>query len=87
MVTFVAFFKMAARFICEDVPVGIGRISEIEFHVKRILVRFEHGNSRRRSILHEQSKPEYEKPHRFDRAQTEITPSEGKILIKAEIPA
>jgi transcriptional regulator with XRE-family HTH domain len=70
-----------------DVLVEIARILEIEFHVKGILVRFEHGSSRRPRILHKQLKLEYEKRHRFDRAQIEITPSEGKILIKAEIPA
>jgi transcriptional regulator with XRE-family HTH domain len=69
-----------------DVLVEIARILEIEFRVKGVLVKFENA-SRRPRLLHKQLKLDYEKPRRFDRAQIEITPSEGKILIKAEIPA
>jgi transcriptional regulator with XRE-family HTH domain len=69
-----------------DVLVEIARILEIEFQVKGILVKFEQGGRRPRP-LRKQLKLEFEKPSRFDRALIEITPSEGKILIKAEIPA
>jgi transcriptional regulator with XRE-family HTH domain len=69
-----------------DVLVEIARILEIEFQVKGILVKFEQG-SKRPKLVHRQLRLEFEKPRRFDRAQIEITPSEGKILIKAEIPA
>jgi transcriptional regulator with XRE-family HTH domain len=69
-----------------DVLVEIARILEIEFQVKGILVKFEQG-SKRPKLVHKQLRLEFEKPRRFDRAQIEITPSEGKILIKAEIPA
>jgi len=69
-----------------DVLVEIARILDIEFQVKGILLRFEQG-SKGPKLLHKQLKLEFEKPRRFDRAQIEITPSEGKILIKAEIPA
>jgi transcriptional regulator with XRE-family HTH domain len=69
-----------------DVLVEIARILEIEFQVKGILVKFDQGSKRPR-VLHKQLKLEFEKTRRFDRAQIEITPSEGKILIKAEIPA
>src|SRR6266436_6602511 len=69
-----------------DVLVEIARALEIEFQVKGILVRFEQG-SKRPKLLHKQLKLEFEKPRRFDGARIEITPSEGKILIKAEIPA
>lgn len=69
-----------------DVLVEMARILEIEFQVKGILVKFEQG-SKRPKLLHKQLKLEFEKPRRFDGAQIEITPSEGKILIKAEIPA
>jgi transcriptional regulator with XRE-family HTH domain len=69
-----------------DVLVELARILDIEFQVKGILVKFERGYKGPR-LLHKQLKLEYEKPRRFDRAQIEITPSEGKILIKAEIPA
>jgi transcriptional regulator with XRE-family HTH domain len=69
-----------------DVLVELARILDIEFQVKGIIVKFERGYKGPR-LLHRQLKLEYEKPRRFDRAQIEITPSEGKILIKAEIPA
>jgi transcriptional regulator with XRE-family HTH domain len=69
-----------------DVLVEIARILEIEFQVKGIVIRFEAG-SKRPKLLHKQLKLEFEKPRRFDGAQIEITPSEGRILIKAEIPA
>jgi transcriptional regulator with XRE-family HTH domain len=69
-----------------DVLIEIARILEIEFQVKGILVKFEQGDKRPR-LVRKQLKLEFEKPRRFDRAQIEITPSEGKILIKAEIPA
>ncbi len=69
-----------------DVLVEMARILDIEFQVKGILVKFEQG-SKRPKLLHRQFKLEFEKPRRFDRALIEITPSEGKILIKAEIPA
>jgi transcriptional regulator with XRE-family HTH domain len=69
-----------------DVLVELARILDIEFQVKGILVKFERGSKGPR-LLHKQLKLEFEKARRFDRAQIEITPSEGKILIKAEIPA
>lgn len=69
-----------------DVLVEIGRILEIEFQIRGILVKLEHGGRRPR-VLRKQLILEFEKPRRFDRAQIEITPTEGKILIKAEIPA
>ncbi len=69
-----------------DVLVEMARLLEIEFQVKGILVRFEQ-SSKRPKLLHKQLKLEFEKPRRFDGARIEITPSEGKILIKAEIPA
>jgi len=69
-----------------DVLVEIARILDIEFQVKGISLRFEQASKRPR-VLHKQLKLEFEKPRRFDRAQIEITPIEGKILIKAEIPA
>jgi transcriptional regulator with XRE-family HTH domain len=69
-----------------DVLVEIARVLEIEFQVKGILVRFEQG-SRRPRLLHKQFKLEFEKSRKFDRAQIEITPTEGKLIIKAEIPA
>ena len=69
-----------------DVLVEIARILEIEFQVKGILIKFEQG-SKRPKLVRKQLTLEFEKPRRFDRAQIEITPSEGKILIKAEIPA
>lgn len=69
-----------------DVLVEMARILEIEFQVKGILVRFEQ-SSKRPKLLHKQLKLEFEKTRRFGGAQIEITPIEGKILIKAEIPA
>ncbi len=69
-----------------DVLVEIARALEIEFQVKGILVRFEQ-SSRRPRLLHRQFKLEFEKPRKFERAQIEITPIEGKLIIKAEIPA
>jgi transcriptional regulator with XRE-family HTH domain len=69
-----------------DVLVEIARVLEIEFQVKGILVKFEQGSKRPR-LLHRQFKLEFDKPRRFDKAQVEITPTEGKIIIKAEIPA
>ena len=69
-----------------DVLVELARLLEIEFRVRGILVKFEQ-DSKRPKLLHKQLKLEYEKPRRFDGAQIEITPSEGKILIRAEIPA
>ena len=69
-----------------DVLVEIARILDISFNVKGIQLRFEAG-SKRPKLLHKQLKLEFEKPRRFDGAQIEITPSEGKILIRAEIPA
>jgi hypothetical protein len=53
--------------------------------IRGMLVKLEHGGRPR--LLRKQLKLEYEKPRRFDKAQIEITPSEGKILINAEIPA
>jgi transcriptional regulator with XRE-family HTH domain len=69
-----------------DVLVEIARILDIEFQVKGILVKFEQ-NHKRSKPVRKQLKLEFEKPRRFDGAQIEITPSEGKILITAEIPA
>jgi transcriptional regulator with XRE-family HTH domain len=69
-----------------DVLVELARVLDIEFRVRGILVKFEHDTKRPR-LLHKQFKLEFEKPRRFDGAQVEITPSEGKILIRAEIPA
>jgi transcriptional regulator with XRE-family HTH domain len=69
-----------------DVLVEMARILDIQFQVKGILVKFEQGSKRPRP-LHKQLKLEFEKPRRFDGAQIEITASEGKILIKAQIPA
>jgi transcriptional regulator with XRE-family HTH domain len=69
-----------------DVLVEIARVLDIDFQVKGILLRFEQGSNRPK-LLHKQLKLEFDKPRRFDRAQIEITPSEGKILIRAEIPA
>jgi transcriptional regulator with XRE-family HTH domain len=69
-----------------DVLVEIARALEIEFQVKGILVRFEHGAGRSR-LLHRQFKLEFEKARKFDRAHIEITPTEGMLVIKAEIPA
>ena len=69
-----------------DVLVEIARILEIESHVKGILVKFERC-AKRPTLLRKQLKLEFEKPRRFEGAQIEITPSEGKIFIKAEIPA
>ena len=69
-----------------DVLVEIARILEIEFQVRGILVKLERG-SKHPKLVHKQLRLEFEKPRRFDRAQIEITASEGKILIKAEIPA
>ena len=69
-----------------DVLVEIARILDISFNVKGIQLRFEAG-SKRPKLLHKQFRLEFERPRRFDRAQIEITPTEGKILIRAEIPA
>jgi transcriptional regulator with XRE-family HTH domain len=69
-----------------DVLVEIARILDVEFHVKGITLRCE-PSSKRPKLLQKQLKLEFDKPRRFDRAQIEITPSEGKILIRAEIPA
>jgi transcriptional regulator with XRE-family HTH domain len=69
-----------------DVLVEIARVLDIEFQVKGVLVKFEQG-VRRPGLLHKHLKLEFEKTRRFDKAQIEITPSEGKILITAEIPA
>ena len=69
-----------------DVLVELARVLDIEFQVKGILVKFERAHKGPRA-LHKQLKFELEKPRRFDGAQIEITPSEGKILVKAEIPA
>jgi transcriptional regulator with XRE-family HTH domain len=69
-----------------DVLVEIARMLEIEFQVKGILVKFEQGGRRPRP-LRKQLKLEFEKTRKFDRARIEITPSEDKILIKAEILA
>ena len=69
-----------------DVLVEIARVLEIEFQVKGMLIRFEQGSGRPR-LLPKQFKLEFEKARRFDRVQVEITPTEGKIIIKAEIPA
>ncbi len=68
-----------------DILVEIARILEIEFQIRGMLVKLEHGGRPR--LLRKQLKFEFEKPRKFDRAQIEITPTEGKILIKAEIPA
>lgn len=68
-----------------DVLVEIARILEVEFQIRGMLVKLEHGGRPR--PLRKQLKFEFEKPRKFDRAQIEITPTEGKILIKAEIPA
>ncbi len=69
-----------------DVLVELARILDIEFQVRGVLVRFERAHRGPRP-LHKQLKLELEKPRRFDRAQIEITPTEGRILIKADIPA
>jgi transcriptional regulator with XRE-family HTH domain len=69
-----------------DVLVEIGRILEMEFQVRGVLVKFEQ-SSKHPKLLRKQLKLDFEKPRKFDGAQIEITPSEGKILIKAEIPA
>jgi hypothetical protein len=69
-----------------DVLVEIARMLEIEFQVKDMLVKFEQG-SKHPKLLHKQLRLEFEKSRKFSGAQIEITPSEGKILIKAEIPA
>jgi len=69
-----------------DVLVEIARILDVEFQVKGITLRCE-PSSKRPKLLQKQLKLEFDKPRRFDRAQIEITPSEGKILIRAEIPA
>jgi transcriptional regulator with XRE-family HTH domain len=69
-----------------DVLVELARLLEIEFRIRGILVKFEE-DSKRPRLLHKQLKFEYEKARKFDGAQVEITPSEGKILIRAEIPA
>ena len=69
-----------------DVLVEIARILDVEFQVKGITLRCE-PSSKRPKLVPKQLRLEFEKPRRFDRAQIEITPSEGKILIKAEIPA
>ena len=68
-----------------DVLVEIARSLDIEFEVKGVLVKFEQG-VRRPGVLHKHLKFEFEKLRRFNNAQIEITPGEGKILIKAEIP-
>jgi transcriptional regulator with XRE-family HTH domain len=69
-----------------DVLAEIARILDIEFRVRGIVVKCEQGQQWPR-VLRKQLKLDFEKAHRFQRAQIEITPSEGKILIKAEIPA
>lgn len=69
-----------------DVLVELARLLDIEFRVRGILVKFEQ-DTKRPKLLHRQLKLEFEKSRRFDGAQVEITPSEGKILIRAEIPA
>lgn len=68
-----------------DVLVEIARMLEIEFQIRGMLVKLERGG--RPQPVRKQLKLEFEKRRRFDRAQIEITPTEGKILIKAEIPA
>ena len=69
-----------------DVLVEIARILDVEFQVKGITLRCE-PSSKRPKLLQKQLKLEFEKPRRFEGAKIEIMPSEGKILIKAEIPA
>jgi transcriptional regulator with XRE-family HTH domain len=68
-----------------DVLVEIARILEIEFQIRGVLVKLEHGGHPK--LLRKQLKLEFEKTRRFDSAQIEITPTEGKIVIKTEIPA
>ncbi len=69
-----------------DVLVEIARILDVEFQVKGITLRCE-PSSKRPKLLQKQLKLEFEKTRRFEGAKIEIMPSEGKILIKAEIPA
>lgn len=69
-----------------DVLAELALFLDIQFRVQGVLVKFEQDEKRPR-LVHKQLKLDFEKARKFSGALVEITPREGKILIKAEIPA